>query len=75
MYRQVLDPVGDSLVLSSLVALNPIVTLLVLLGGLRLAPHVASPVALALAILIAIIVHGWPVGRVTSCARCSIGRC
>ena len=36
VYKQVLDPVGDSLFYSSLFALIPIVTLFVLLGGLRL---------------------------------------
>ena len=63
MYKQVLDPVGDSLFLSSLVALIPIVTLFVLLGGLRMAAHVASLAALVLAVLIAIIVYGMPVGQ------------
>jgi lactate permease len=63
VYRQVLDPIGGSLFLSSLVAVIPIVTLFVLLGGLRLAAHVASLVALGLAILIAIIVYGMPVGQ------------
>ena len=63
MYKQVLDPVGDSLFLSSLFALIPIVTLFVLLGGLRLAAHIASLAALGLAILIAIIVYGMPVGQ------------
>ncbi len=63
MYKQVLDPVGDSLFLSSLFALIPIVTLFVLLGGLRLGAHIASLVALGLAILVAIIVYGMPVGQ------------
>ena len=47
MYKQVLDPVGDSLFYSSLFALIPIVTLFVLLGGLRWAAHLAALVALA----------------------------
>ena len=63
MYEQVLDPVGDSLFLSSLFALIPILTLFVLLGGLRIAAHIASPVALLLALLVAIIVYGMPVGQ------------
>jgi lactate permease len=63
VYRQVLDPVGDSLFLSSLFALIPIVTLFVLLGGLRLAAHIAALVALGLAILVAIIVYGMPVDQ------------
>jgi lactate permease len=63
MYKQVLDPVGDSLFLSTLFALIPIVVLFVLLGGLRMAAHIASAIALALAILVAIIVYGMPVGQ------------
>ena len=63
MYRQVLDPVGDSLFLSSLFALIPIVALFVLLGGLRMAAHVAALISLALAILVAIIVYSMPVGQ------------
>ena len=63
MYKQVLDPVGDSLFLSSLFALIPILTLFVLLGGLRIAAHIASPVALLLALLVAIIIYGMPVGQ------------
>ena len=45
MYKQVLDPVGDSLFLSSLFALIPIVTLFVLLGGLRMAAHISALIA------------------------------
>src|SRR3954467_6997819 len=63
MYKQVLDPVGDSLFASTLFALIPIVVLFVLLGGLRMAAHIASAIALAIAILIAIIVYGMPVGQ------------
>jgi lactate permease len=63
MYKQVLDPVGDSLFLSTLFALIPIVALFVLLGGLRMAAHIASAIALVLAILVAIIVYGMPVGQ------------
>ena len=40
MYKQVLDPVGDSLSLAALFAIVPIVALFVLLGGLRLKAHV-----------------------------------
>ena len=63
MYKQVLDPVGDSLFYSSLFALIPIVTLFVLLGGLRWAAHLAALVALGLSMLIAIIVYGVPVDQ------------
>lgn len=62
MYQQVLDPVGDSLFLSALVAMIPLATLFVLLGGLKLKAHVAGVVSLAVAMIIAILVWGMPVG-------------
>jgi L-lactate permease len=49
VYRQVLDPVGDSLLASSPFAILPIATLFVLLGGLKLKAHLASLIALAAA--------------------------
>ncbi|MDP9221281.1 MAG: L-lactate permease, partial [Actinomycetota bacterium] len=63
MYRQVLDPVGNSLFLSSLVAAIPLVTLFVLLGGLRLRAWVAALVSLGVAIFIAIFVYSMPAGQ------------
>src|SRR4051794_13447779 len=63
MYKQVLDPVGDSLFLSTLVACLPIVALFVALGGMRLAAHVSAAISLAFAILIAILVYSMPVGQ------------
>jgi lactate permease len=61
MYKQVLDPVGDSLFLSALVAMIPLATLFILLGGLKLRAHIAGLVALAVAIVIAIVAWGMPV--------------
>jgi lactate permease len=63
MYKQVFDPVGDSLLASTLVALLPIVTLFILLGGLKLRAHIAALASLAVAILVAVIVYGMPVGQ------------
>jgi lactate permease len=63
MYQQVLDPVGDSLGWSALFAVLPLVTLFVLLGGLKLAAHVAAVWSLLVAILVAIIVYSMPVGQ------------
>jgi lactate permease len=63
MYKQVFDPVGDSLGLSSIFAAIPIVVLFVLLGGLKMKAHWASLIALASAILVALIVYGMPVGQ------------
>ena len=42
MFKQVLDPVGGSLGWSTLFAVLPLVTLFVLLGGLKLKAHVAA---------------------------------
>jgi lactate permease len=63
MYKQVFDPVGDSLLASTLVALLPIVVLFVLLGGLKLRAHIAALASLATAILVAVIVYGMPIGQ------------
>ncbi len=60
-YQQVYDPVASSLALSSLVAAVPLVTLFVLLGGLRMKAWVASFIALAVALVIAIAVYSMPV--------------
>ena len=63
MYKQVLDPVGNSLGLSTIFAVLPLVTLFVLLGGLKLKAHVAALWSLLVAILVAIIVYSMPVGQ------------
>jgi lactate permease len=63
MYKQVLDPVGNSLFASTLFAILPIVALFVLLGGLRLKAHVAGLLSLLVAILVAVIVYSMPVGQ------------
>jgi lactate permease len=63
MYKQVLDPVANSLFVSTLFAVIPLATLFVLLGGLRMKAHVAALISLAVAILVAIIVYSMPVGQ------------
>src|SRR3954453_19329016 len=63
MYKQVLDPVGDSLFLSALVAMIPLATLFVLLGGLKLKSHWAGLLSLVVAILVAVIAYSMPVGQ------------
>src|SRR5215217_2715289 len=68
MFRQVLDPVGGSLLASALVAMLPLATLFVLLGGLRMKAHLAAPIALAVAILVAIIAFDMPVGQALDAA-------
>jgi lactate permease len=62
-YQQVLDPVGGSLGLSSLFAVLPLLTLFVLLGGLKLKAWIAGLASLAVALVVAIAVYGMPVGQ------------
>jgi lactate permease len=63
MYKQVLDPVGNSLGWSSLLAVLPLLTLFVLLGGLKMKAVTASLISLAVAIIVAIAVYGMPFGQ------------
>jgi lactate permease len=63
MYKQVLDPVGNSLGLSTIFAVIPLLVLFVLLGGLRMKAHIAALLALLAAILVAVIVYSMPVGQ------------
>jgi lactate permease len=68
MYEQVHDPVGGSLGLSTLFAVLPLVTLFVLLAGLRLRAYRACLIALAVALTVAIAVYGMPAGQAFSSA-------
>ena len=63
MYQQDLSPVSDSLGLSSIFAVLPVLTLFVLLGVMRLKAHWAALISLGVAILVAIAVYGMPVGQ------------
>jgi lactate permease len=62
VYQQVYDPIAGSLVLSTLVALIPIVVLFVLLAGIRMAAQWAALITLAVALVIAVLVYGMPIG-------------
>lgn len=62
MYQQIYDPIANSLVLSALVALIPIVVLFTLLAGLRIAAQWASLATLATALIIAVLVYRMPFG-------------
>src|SRR5919107_3126835 len=62
MYQQVYDPIASSLVLSTLVALIPIIVLFVLLAGIRIAAQWASLATLATALVIAVVVYRMPIG-------------
>src|SRR3954468_20709020 len=63
MYKQVLDPVANSLFVSTLFALIPLATLFILLGGLKMKSHWAGLISLLAAILVAVIVYSMPVGQ------------
>jgi lactate permease len=63
MYQQVTDPVSDSLGLSAIFAALPIITLFVLLGGLKMRAHWAALISLAVALFVAIVIYPMPVGQ------------
>jgi lactate permease len=63
MYQQVYDPVGDSLGLSAIFAALPVVTLFVLLGGLRLKAQWASLISLGVALVVATVVYPMPLDQ------------
>ncbi|HYZ04514.1 MAG TPA: L-lactate permease [Rubrobacter sp.] len=62
MYEQIYEPIAGNLALSTLVAVVPIVVLFVLLAGVRMAAQWASLITLAVALVIAVLVYGMPVG-------------
>jgi lactate permease len=63
MYQQVYDPVSDSLGLTSIFAVLPLVVLFVLLGGVKMKAQWAALIALGTAILVALIVYSMPLGQ------------
>jgi lactate permease len=68
MYEQVLDPVGGSLFATALFAALPLITLFVLLGGLKLKAHWAALASLAIAIVVAVAVYSMPGGQALDAA-------
>ncbi|MEQ8144681.1 L-lactate permease [Streptomyces sp. OP7] len=66
MYVQELEPVAGSLGLSALVAALPLVTVLVLLGGVRLKAHLAGLTGLAVAVAVAWLAYGMPLDQTLS---------
>lgn len=61
MFTQQLEPVADSLTVSALVGLIPLITIFILLGVLRIKAHWAGLAALAVAIVVAITAFQMPV--------------
>ena len=62
-FQQDLQPVGDSLFLSALCGAIPLITLFVLLGGLRLKAWLAGLISLGAALIVAIVLFAMPVGQ------------
>ena len=58
----VTDPAGDSLALSALFAVLPLLTLFILLGVLRVRAWLAGIIALVVALVVAVAVYAMPVG-------------
>jgi lactate permease len=63
MYQQVYDPVSNSLGASSIFAALPLLTLFILLGGIKMKAHWAGLISLAVALVVAIAVYDMPVGQ------------
>ncbi len=61
-YTQIADPVAHSLALSSLFALLPLLVMFVLLGGLKWSPLVSGVCSLLVAMAVAVLAYGMPVG-------------
>jgi lactate permease len=68
MYRQVYDPIADSLGWSSLFACLPLLTLFVLLGLVRVAAQWAALAALVVSLVVAIAVYSMPFGQAAESA-------
>lgn len=66
MFVQQLEPVADSLALSALVASLPLVTVLVLLGAVRMKAHRAGLIGLAVSVLVGVPAFGMPLGQALS---------
>ena len=63
MYTQDFNPVSDSLGLTAIFAALPILTLFVLLGGVKMKAQWAALISLGVALLVALIVYGMPVDQ------------
>ncbi|MDQ1673419.1 MAG: lactate permease [Frankiaceae bacterium] len=63
MYQQVLDPVSNSLGLSCIFAVLPLVVLFVLLGVVRMPAWIASLISLVVALAVAVFVYPMPVDQ------------
>jgi lactate permease len=62
-FRIVTDPVADSIGVSAIFAVLPLLTLFVLLGALRMRAWLAGVISLVVALVVAIVVYSMPVGQ------------
>jgi lactate permease len=63
VYQQDFDPVSDSLGLTAIFAALPLLTLFVLLGGVKMKAQWAALISLGVAIVVALAVYGMPFGQ------------
>jgi lactate permease len=63
MYKQVYDPVANSLGWSTVLAVLPLLSLFILLGGLKLKAQWAALLSLLVAIIVALAVYSMPFGQ------------
>ena len=68
MFQQDPQAVGDSLALSALCALIPLLVLFVLLGGLKVRAWIAGLAALLTALVVAVALFSMPAGQAVSAA-------
>jgi lactate permease len=68
MYKQVYDPVADSLGWSTIFAVLPLLSLFILLGGLKLKAQWAALLSLLVAIIVALAVYSMPFGQTLDAA-------
>jgi len=68
MFQQDPQAVGDSLALSAMCALIPLVVLFVLLGGLKIRAWIAGLASLLAALVVAVALFGMPAGQAVSAA-------
>jgi lactate permease len=59
----VTEPVGNSVALSAIFAVLPLLTLFILLGALRMRAWLAGLISLAVALVVAVAVYSMPVGQ------------
>ena len=62
-FRIVTDPVGDSVAVSAIFAVLPLLTLFLLLGVLRMRAWLAGVISLVVALVVAVAVYSMPAGQ------------